>query len=92
MDLITFARAAFALLFTLGLIGVAAVLLRRFGPGGVFRISSPRQERRMRILETLILDPARRLVLVECDGETHLLMLGEGRTISGSGRNAERRE
>ena len=55
MDLITLARAAFALLFTLGLIGIAAVLLRRFGPGGVFRISSARRERRMRIVETLIL-------------------------------------
>lgn len=82
MDLITLARAAFALLFTLGLIGIAAVLLRRFGPGGVFRISSPTRERRMRILETLILDPARRLVLVECDGKTRLLMLGDGRELT----------
>ncbi|MFM8753673.1 MAG: FliO/MopB family protein [Phenylobacterium sp.] len=82
MDLITLARAAFALLFTLGLIGIAAVLLRRFGPGGVFRITSARRERRMRIVETLILDPARRLVLVECDGETRLLMLGDGRELT----------
>lgn len=82
MDLITLARAAFALLFTLGLIGIAAVLLRRFGPGGVFRITSAGRERRLRIVETLILDPARRLVLVECDGETRLLMLGDGRELA----------
>lgn len=82
MDLITLARAAFALLFTLGLIGIAAVLLRRFGPGGVFRLTSASRERRMRIVETLILDPARRLVLVECDGETRLLMLGDGRELA----------
>jgi flagellar protein FliO/FliZ len=36
----------------------------------------------MRIVETLILDPARRLVLVECDGETRLLMLGDGRELT----------
>lgn len=82
MDLITLARASFALLFTLGLIGIAAVLLRRFGPGGVFRITTPGRERRLKVMETLILDPARRLVLVECDGESRLLMLGEGRELS----------
>ena len=82
MDLMTLARATFALLFTLGLIGIAAVLLRRFGPGGVFRITTPGKERRMKVVETLILDPARRLVLVECDGESRLLMLGEGRELS----------
>lgn len=82
MDLITLARAAFALLFTLGLIGIAAVLLRRYGPGGVLRLSPGSRDRRMKVVETLILDPARRLVLVECDGESRLLMLGEGRELA----------
>ena len=90
MDLITLARATFALLFTLGLIGIAAVLLRRFGPGGVFRITTPGRERRLKVVETLILDPARRLVLVECDGESRLLMLGEGRELSPPARGPER--
>ena len=81
MDLIALARATFALLFTLGLIGIAAVLLRRYGPGGVLGISPRSRDRRMKVVETLILDPARRLVLVECDGESRLLMLGEGREL-----------
>lgn len=89
MDLITLARAAFALLFTLGLIGIAAVLLRRYGPGGVFRLPTGNRERRMKVVETLILDPARRLVLVECDGESRLLMLGDGRELARPSRRSE---
>jgi flagellar protein FliO/FliZ len=89
MDLITLARATFALLFTLGLIGIAAVLLRRFGPGGVFRITTAGRERRMKVVETLVLDPARRLVIVECDGESRLLMLGEGRELAPPAGGAE---
>lgn len=81
MDLMTLARAAFALLFTLGLVGVAAVLLRRFGPGAALRLPNSARARRLKVLETLVLDPARRLVLVECDGESRLLMLGEGREL-----------
>lgn len=81
MDLMTLARAAFALLFTLGLVGVAAVLLRRFGPGAALRLPTSARVRRLKVLETLVLDPARRLVLVECDGESRLLMLGEGREL-----------
>jgi flagellar protein FliO/FliZ len=89
MDLITLARATFALLFTLGLIGIAAVLLRRYGPGGAFRIPTGSRERRMKVVETLILDPARRLVLVECDGESRLLMLGDGRELAPPARRSE---
>ena len=40
-------------------------------------------------IETLVLDPARRLVLVECDGESRLLMLGEGRELNPPGRKPE---
>lgn len=89
MDLITLARATFALLFTLGLIGIAAVLLRRYGPGGVIGLSSRSRDRRMKVVETLILDPARRLVIVECDGESRLLMLGEGRELARPSRHPD---
>ncbi|HYD46675.1 MAG TPA: flagellar biosynthetic protein FliO, partial [Phenylobacterium sp.] len=33
------------------------------------------------VVETLMLDPARRLVLVSVDGEEQLLLLGEGRLL-----------
>ena len=82
MDLADLARATFALLLTLGLVGLAAVALRRFGPDAMARFSGPRKERRLAIVETLVLDPARRLVIVSCDGEEKLLLLGEGQVVS----------
>ena len=81
MELADFARAVFALALTLGLVGLAAVALRRFGPDAIARFST-RRERRLTVVESLVLDPTRRLVLVSCDGEEKLLLLGEGRVIS----------
>lgn len=81
MDISEFARAVFALAFTLGLVGLAAVALRRFGPDVVARFSAAKKERRLAIVETLVLDPARRLVLVSLDGEERLLLLGEGQVL-----------
>ena len=82
MDLADFARALFALVLTLGLIGLAAVAARRFGPEWMVRLQRPRAERRLEIVESLPLDPARRLVLVRLDGQERLLLLGEGRWLS----------
>jgi len=75
------ARAAFALILTLGLIGLGAVGLRRFGPGALSRFGAPKKDRRLAIVESLVLDPARRLVIVACDGQEKLLLLGEGRLM-----------
>ena len=76
------ARATFALILTLGLIGLGAVALRRFGPDLLTRLGTPRkQERRLAIVESLVIDPARRLVIVACDGQEKLILLGEGRLI-----------
>jgi flagellar protein FliO/FliZ len=66
---------------TLGLIGVAVVALRRFGPETLRRLQGSRAERRLAVIETLVLDPARRLVLVRCDAEERLILLGEGQLI-----------
>ncbi|MFI4964106.1 MAG: flagellar biosynthetic protein FliO [Caulobacterales bacterium] len=77
-----FARAIFALVLTLGLIGLAAVALRRYGPGALSRFGTPRTERRLAVVESLVLDPARRLVIVSCDGQERLLLLGEGQPVS----------
>lgn len=82
MDFAEFVRAVFALLLTLGLVGLGAVALRRYGPGALARFGRPaRTERRLTVVETLVLDPTRRLVLVACDGEEKLLLLGEGQVI-----------
>lgn len=82
MDFAEFARAVFGLALTLGLIGLSAVALRRYGPDALARFGRPmKAERRLTVVETLVLDPSRRLVLVACDGEEKLILLGEGRVI-----------
>jgi flagellar protein FliO/FliZ len=77
-----FVRALFALVLTLGLVGLGAVALRRFGPDALARFSSSKKERRLAVVESLVLDPARRLVIVSCDGKERLLLLGEGQLVS----------
>lgn len=84
MPIADFARAVFALILTLGLVGLAAVALRRFGPDAIGRMITPRKDRRLAVVESLVLDPARRLVLISCDGEERLLLLGEGQMLPGS--------
>jgi flagellar protein FliO/FliZ len=77
-----FLRAVFALVLTLGLIGLGAVALRRFGPEALARFAAPKKARRLTVVESLVLDPARRLVIVACDGKERLLLLGEGQLVS----------
>ena len=82
MALADIARAVFALILTLGIIGLAAVAARRFGPEWLTRLQRPRADRRLSIVESLPLDPARRLVLVRLDGSERLLLLGEGQLLA----------
>ena len=82
MDFPSFIRAVFALALTLGLIGLATVALRRYGPDAIARIQGPKKDRRLKIVETLVLDPTRRIVIVDCDGAERLLLLGEGRIVA----------
>ena len=88
MPLAEIVRAALALVLPLGLIGLAAVALRRFGPAALARFGGPKKERRLAVVESLVLDPARRLVIVSCDGEERLLLLGEGQVVSPVGAAA----
>lgn len=74
-------QAIAALAVTLGLIGLTAVALRRFGPDVIARFQGPARERRLALVETLVLDPTRRLVLVRLDNEDRLILLGEGRLL-----------
>ena len=92
MDLGDLARAVFALVLTLGLIGLAAVAARRFGPEWLTRLQRPKAERRLAVVESLPLDPARRLVLVRLDGRERLLLLGEGRWLGDAPGGSNRSE
>jgi flagellar protein FliO/FliZ len=82
MSFADFARAFFALAVTLGLVGLAAYGARRFGPEWLVRLQRPKADRRLAIIESLPLDPARRLVLVRLDSTERLLLLGEGQMLA----------
>lgn len=81
MDIVDVVRAVAALALTLGLIGLAGWVARRYGPASLLKLSPTARTRRMRVVESLLLDPQRRLVLVSLDGAEHLLLLGEGRAL-----------
>ena len=81
MNFLDFARAILALAVTLGLIGLATVAFRRYAPQLLARLQADRGERRLKIVETLVLDPTRRMVLIQVDDEERLLLLGEGREL-----------
>jgi flagellar protein FliO/FliZ len=71
VDLLDYARAVFALIATLGLILGVAYGARRLG----MLQANPQAPRRLKVTESLMLDPRRRLVIVRCDGREHLLLL-----------------
>ena len=81
MDAAGIFKAVFALAVVLGLILALAYGLRRYAPNLLARVASPRGRKRMEILETLVLDPTRRVVMVRVDDEERLILLGEGREL-----------
>lgn len=72
MDWVDWARSLFALLATLGLILAVAWGARKLG----MLQANPHAQRRLKVSETLMLDPRHRLVIVRCDQREHLLLLG----------------
>jgi flagellar protein FliO/FliZ len=83
MAILDFLRAVLALSVTLGLIGLAAWAVRRYAPDLMAKLQGgPGRERRLQIVETLVLDPSRRLLLVRVGGEERLILLGEGRELN----------
>ena len=81
MDWMGLLRAIFALAIVLGLILTLAWVLRRYAPQLMARLQAPRGQKRLQVVETLVLDPARRLVLVRLDNEERLILLGDGREL-----------
>ncbi len=79
MDILDFVRYLSALLLVLGLIGVAGLAARRFGLPGLTKSSATR---RLRIVETLMISPRQRFVIVRRDDVEHLVMIGpEGASL-----------
>src|SRR5450432_2504335 len=81
-DFLQILRAVFALAVVLGLILGLAFILRRYAPNMLAKMAAQRGQRRLQVVETLVLDPARRLVLVRLDDEERLILLGEGHELS----------
>jgi flagellar protein FliO/FliZ len=70
----TYLQFVAALLFVLTLIGLLAVVARRFGLG--YGTRGVNRSRRLRISEVLPLDSRRKLVLLRRDEVEHLIILG----------------
>lgn len=82
MDTVNYSQFILAFLLVIGMIGVMAVLMRRYADPGKFYAGAGRQQgARLRVIETRLLDARRRLVLVERDRRQHLLLLAEGREL-----------
>ena len=73
MEFSTYLRFILVLVFVLGLVFLLAWVLKRFGYTGVV---GKAQSRRLRIIETALLGPKHRLVLIRRDDVEHLLVLG----------------
>ncbi|ESQ86279.1 hypothetical protein AEAC466_03520 [Asticcacaulis sp. AC466] len=90
MDILSTLKAVFALAIVIGLIMGLAYVLRRYAPALMARMQAQRGARRLTVVETLVLDPARRLVLVRLDDQERLILLGEGRELDSPGRSPAR--
>jgi len=75
MELSAYFRFVAALVFVLGIIGVLALIARRFVPGAR-NINRRGVKRRLSIVEVVPVDTKRRLVLLKRDDTEHLVMLG----------------
>lgn len=75
MELSAYFRFVAALLFVLGIIGVFALLARRFVPGAR-NINRRGSKRRLSVVEVIPVDTKRRMVLIKRDDTEHLVMLG----------------
>lgn len=75
MDVLDWLRAGAALIATLALLAGAAYVARRFN---MLQPGAGNAMRRLKVTESLMLDPRRRLVVVRLDGREHLLLLSPG--------------
>ncbi|MQX35228.1 flagellar biosynthetic protein FliO [Roseospira navarrensis] len=76
MELDTYTRFVLALLIVLGLIFLVAALVRRYGPMSGPARGGRTGRRRLQVVEAIMVDPRRRLLLVRRDDREHLLLIG----------------
>ncbi|HWA90535.1 MAG TPA: flagellar biosynthetic protein FliO [Rhizomicrobium sp.] len=86
MDLIDIGRYFAALLMVLALVGFAGLAVRRFGMPGIVK---PNALRRLAVVETLMVGPRQRLLLISRDGVEHLVLAGpDGTSVLETGIKA----
>jgi len=72
-----------ALLLVLAMVGGAGLLARRFGVPGITKAAAIK---RLQVVETLMIGPRQRLVIIRRDNVEHLLLSGpEGATVIENG-------
>src|ERR1700742_210463 len=87
MDLIDFARYVGALALVLGLVGFAALAAKRFNISGL-NIGA-KADRRLALVESLMVGPKHKLCLFKRDGVEHLVLIGpNGATLVENGIDA----
>lgn len=79
MDTIDPLRFVLAFAFVLSLIGLMAVVMKKYGRGQMF--SRGKEGGRLDVLEVRYIDARRKLVLVRRDHVEHLLLLADGREL-----------
>jgi flagellar protein FliO/FliZ len=83
MEFIDVMRYFGALLLVLALVGGAGLIARRFGVPGVTRAAA---DKRLAVVETLMVGPRQRLFIVRRDNVEHLLLSGpDGTTVIETG-------
>ena len=79
MEYVDIARYLGALLVVLALLGLAALAACRYGVPGVVKANAVR---RLAVVESLMLGPRQKLLLVRRDNREHLLFIGpQGATL-----------
>ena len=76
MEFAGYFRFLLALVFVIGLIGVAAAIARRLGLGFPAAAMKKSANRRLSVVEAAPLDGRRRMVLIRRDDTEHLIVLG----------------
>jgi flagellar protein FliO/FliZ len=79
MDTVDFPRFMLAFVFVVGLIGLLAMFLKRYGSTAKTFLNAKEGTNRIEVLEVKYIDSKRRLVLVRRDEVEHLLLLADGR-------------
>src|SRR5690242_3607092 len=83
MDVIDIARYFGALILVLALVGLAGLAAKRFGVPGVSRSSATR---RLTVVESLMIGPRQRLILIRRDDVEHLIVMSaDGTRVVESG-------